>query len=262
MSTQQGRLSSLSLVMPAHNESENLRWLLPRVNEVLPRIAEKFDVVIVDDGSTDGTGDVARSVAKDLGMELKVVRHEQKSGYGAAVGDGLRAADLDYVAFTDADGQLDVADFAKLVPLLKDADMVGGWRMTREDPAFRSVISGVFNQLVLWTLRIDVRDVNCALKVVRTEMLRRFRLEARSALINAELYAKVRAHGGRFAQETAMRYGTMLVGKEGYAAVAVEAALSASPPSTAGRTTRASTRPAGCSGRSSRSTVGRSRGPT
>src|SRR5205814_4344542 len=150
--------------MPAHNESENLRWLLPHVNEVLPKLAERFDVVIVDGVSTDGTGDVARSVAKDLGMELKVVRHEQKSGYGVAVGDGLRAADLDYVAFTDADGQLDVADFAKLVPLLKDADMVAGWRMAREDAAFRSVIGGVFNQVVLWTLPIDVRDDNFALK--------------------------------------------------------------------------------------------------
>src|SRR6202008_1835485 len=112
-------------------ESENLRWLLPRIKEVLPKFVDRFNVIIVDDGSTDGTGDVARSVAKELGIELKVVRHEHMSGYGAAVGDGLRAADLDYAAFTDSDGQLDVADFDKLVPLLQDADMAAGWRMTR-----------------------------------------------------------------------------------------------------------------------------------
>lgn len=186
--------------MPAHNESENLRWLLPHVNEVLPVIAESFDVVIVDDGSTDGTGDVARSVAAGLGMRLKVVRHERMSGYGAAVGDGLRAADLDYVAFTDADGQLEVADLARLVPLLKDADLVGGWRETREDPAFRSVISGVFNRLVLMTLRIDVRDVNCALKIIKKPMLDRMTLHSRSALINAEMYWKTGRNGGRYAQ--------------------------------------------------------------
>ncbi len=172
--------------MPAHNESENLRWLLPHVNEVLPKLADRFDVIIVDDGSTDGTGDAAKSIARDLGMELKVVRHEQKSGYGAAVGDGLRAADLDYVAFTDSDGQLDVADLAKLVPLLKDADMVAGWRMTREDPAFRSVISG--------------GDVNCALKVINGSVLRRMTLHSRSALINAEMYWKVGRLGGRYVQ--------------------------------------------------------------
>ena len=186
--------------MPAHNESENLRWLLPHVNEVLPRIATRFNVIIVDDGSTDGTGTLAKSLARDLGMELKVVRHERMSGYGAAVGDGLRAADLDYAAFTDADGQLEVADLALLVPHLKDADLVGGWRLTREDPAFRSVISGVFNQLVLVTLRIPVKDVNCALKIIRTDTLRRFDLHSRSALINAELYWKVQEHGGRYVQ--------------------------------------------------------------
>ena len=186
--------------MPAHNESENLRWLLPHVNEVLPRLAERFNVVIVDDGSTDGTGALADSLARELGMELRVVRHEHKSGYGAAVGDGLRAADLDFTAFTDADGQLDVADLALLIPYLKDADLVGGWRLTREDPAFRSVISGVFNRLVLITLQIPVKDVNCALKVIRTGMLRRFELHSRSALINAELYWQVQEHGGRYVQ--------------------------------------------------------------
>jgi glycosyltransferase involved in cell wall biosynthesis len=190
----------LSLIMPAHNESENLRWLLPHIDEVLPRMFERFDVIIVDDGSTDGTGDVAKEIAAKLGMDLKVVRHEHKSGYGAAVGDGLRAADMDYAAFTDSDGQLDVADLDKLVPLLDGADMVGGWRTSREDPAFRSVISGVFNRLVLLTLAIDVKDVNCALKIIKTPMLKRMTLHSRSALINAEMYWKTARLGGRYVQ--------------------------------------------------------------
>ncbi len=186
--------------MPAHNESENLRWLLPHVKEVLPRVAAHFNVIIVDDGSTDGTGRIAESLARELGIELRVVRHARKSGYGAAVGDGLRATDLEYSAFTDADGQLDVADFALLVPHLKEADLVGGWRLSREDPAFRSVISGVFNRLVLMTLRLPVKDVNCALKIIRTDMLRSFQLHSKSALINAELYWKVQEHGGNYVQ--------------------------------------------------------------
>src|ERR1700680_599714 len=112
--------------MPAHNESENLHWLLPHVNEVLPKIAKRCDVIIVDDGSTDGTGEVAKSIAGQLGIDLKVVRHEHKSGYGAAVGDGLRAADLDFTAFTDSDGQLDVADLALLGPLVEGDGLGGG----------------------------------------------------------------------------------------------------------------------------------------
>ncbi len=186
--------------MPAHNEIENLRWLLPHVNEVLPRLATRFNVVIVDDGSTDGTGSLAITLARELGMELRVIRHERMSGYGAAVGDGLRSTDLEYTAFTDADGQLDVADLSLLIPHLEDADLVGGWRLSREDPAFRSLISGTFNRLVLLTLNIKVKDVNCALKIMRTDVLRRYRLHSRSALINAELYWKVQEHGGKYVQ--------------------------------------------------------------
>lgn len=194
------RLPGLSLVMPAHNESENLTWLLPHINEVLPCIAERFDVILVDDGSTDGTADVARAAASELALDLKVVSHQVKSGYGRAVGDGLRAADLEYAAFCDADGQLDPADLSLLVPLLSEADLVCGYRVTREDPAFRSVVSGVFNVLVPIAFQLPVRDVNCALKIIRTDTLRRFDLRARSALINAELYFKVRRIGGRFVQ--------------------------------------------------------------
>ena len=90
--------------------------------------------------------------------------------------------------------------YEKLVPLLANADMVGGWRMTREDPAFRSVISGTFNWLVLRTLDIKVKDVNCALKIINTSLLKRMTLHSRSALINAEMYWKTQRLGGRYVQ--------------------------------------------------------------
>ncbi len=112
------RLPELSLVLPAHNEVENIRWLLPHLAATLPALAERYEVVVVDDGSSDGTGETATRLAADLGVDLRVVRHEHKSGYGATVGDGLRATRLAYVAFTDADGQFEVADFALLIPLL------------------------------------------------------------------------------------------------------------------------------------------------
>ena len=194
------RLSSLSLVLPVHNEAENIGWLLPHAADVLPGIANRFDLVIVDDGSTDGSGELARSLAEKLGISLRVLRHEQKSGYGITVGDGLRAARGDFVAFTDADGQFEIADLALLVPLLDHADLAAGWREERRDARAREVVSWVFNTLVAVLYRLPYRDVDCALKLMRREVLDSLTLEARSALINAELYYKARYAGWRIAQ--------------------------------------------------------------
>jgi glycosyltransferase involved in cell wall biosynthesis len=196
------RLPELSLVLPVHNEAENVSWLLPHLATTLPTLAERFEVVIVDDGSTDGSGKLATSLAADLGVDLRIVRHERKSGYGATVGDGLRAARLSYVAFTDADGQFEVADFAILVPLLAGADLVGGWREERQDAAMRSVVSWVFNTLVLLLYRLPYRDIDCAMKVMRREVLDSMELNAHSALINTELYYKARHAGWRIAQHS------------------------------------------------------------
>ena len=194
------RLSSLSLVLPVHNEVENLRWLLPHIAETLPGIAERFEVVIVDDGSSDGSGVEARSLCATLGIALTVLRHPTKSGYGATVGDGLRAATMDFVAFTDADGQFEVADLGLLVPLLDRADLAAGWRAARNDGWPRRVVSGVFNKLILFLYGLPYRDVDCALKLMRREILASFDLEARSALINTELFYKAGRAGWRIAQ--------------------------------------------------------------
>jgi glycosyltransferase involved in cell wall biosynthesis len=194
------RLSGISLVLPCHNEAENLGWLLPHIAEVMPQLAERYEVVVVDDGSTDGSGQVASDVAARLGMSLRVIRHEAKSGYGITVADGLRVAQLEYTAFTDADGQFEVADFALLVPLLDSADLVGGWREERRDAAMRSVVSFVFNTLLRVLYGLRVRDVDCALKIMRTDFLRAIDIESRSALMNAELYIKAQRSGRRIAQ--------------------------------------------------------------
>lgn len=194
------RLEGLSLVLPVHNEAINLPFILERAAETLPRLAREVEVVIVDDGSTDGSGELARGRAVELGLELRLITHRAKSGYGITVGDGLRAARMPWVAFTDADGQFDIGDLVRLAALSDQADLIGGWRIERQDAWMRSVVSGTFNVLLFVLYRLRVRDVDCALKLIRGEFLRSIELENRSALLNAELYLKARLGHWRVAQ--------------------------------------------------------------
>lgn len=199
-------LEGLSLVLPVHNEAVNLPFILQRAAETLPQLASRVELVIVDDGSTDGSGELALARAADLGLDLRVVTHRVKSGYGITVGDGLRAARMPWVAFTDADGQFDIADFARLATVSDRADLIGGWRIERQDAWMRSVVSGTFNLLLLLLYGLRVRDVDCALKLMRGEFLRSIELENRSALLNAELYVKARMGHWRVMQVPVPHY--------------------------------------------------------
>ncbi len=198
---------SVSLVIPAHNEAENIGPLLGRCLGVLPGISRDYDIVLVDDGSTDDTAGVAREAMGSEVNRLSVIKHDRKSGYGVTVADGLRAARGRYLGFMDGDGQFDPADLEKLAARLADADMVTGRRERRADPRYRLLIAGVFNILIRLLYRVRFRDVDCGMKLMRREVLDAAApILARSALLNTELYFKAQRNGFRVAQVSVPHY--------------------------------------------------------
>ncbi|MHB8394472.1 MAG: glycosyltransferase family 2 protein [Candidatus Dormibacteria bacterium] len=196
------RLAGLvSLVIPAHNEEANLPGVISAAREALARVSEGFEIVVVDDGSTDTTVATARVAMGDELSLLRIVTHQNKSGYGVTVADGLRAAQGDWVAFVDGDGQFDPHDLRRLVALAENADMIAGWRLHRADPWHRSVVSHTFNFLVTILYGVHYRDVDCGFKLMRRSVLDAATpLLARSALLNTELYFKCQRSGLRVAQ--------------------------------------------------------------
>lgn len=185
-----------SLVIPVHNESANLPRVIPAARAVLAGVAQSFEIVLVDDGSTDETVKVAREAMGSEVEYLRVVTHRHKSGYGITVADGLRAATGDWVAFMDGDGQFDPHDLRLLVQVTAGVDLVAGWRIRRADPWHRSVVSRTFNVLVRLLYGISYRDVDCGFKLMRRGLLEAASpLRARSALLNTELYFKAQRSG-------------------------------------------------------------------
>ena len=196
------RLQGLvSLVIPVHNEEPNMPQVVGGAVTALEKLTGDFEVVLVDDGSTDGTVAAARRAMGSRVDRLRVVAHERKSGYGVTVADGLRAARGDWVAFMDGDGQFDPADLEKLAARSGAADLVAGWRLHRADPWHRSVVSRTFNVFVRVLYGVRFKDVDCGFKLMRREVLvAAHPILARSALLNTELYFKTQRAGLRITQ--------------------------------------------------------------
>jgi glycosyltransferase involved in cell wall biosynthesis len=197
----------LSLVIPAHNEAPNMTKVIGASITTLDRLAPEWEIVLVDDGSTDDTVALARAAMGAAASRLQVISHREKRGYGITVADGLRAARMGYVAFMDGDGQFDPADLNTLADQMPTADLAAGWRRRRADPRYRLVIAGIFNVLVRTLYAVRVRDIDCGLKLMRREVLEvTAPLLARSALLNTELYFKCQRSGLRVVQVAVHHY--------------------------------------------------------
>jgi glycosyltransferase involved in cell wall biosynthesis len=190
---------SLSLVLPAYNEEANLDAVVRDALTVLPAFADRFEIIVVDDGSRDRTGAVATRLAAD-DRRVRLISHERNRGYGAALTTGFRASSGDFVMFMDADRQFDIRDIRYLVPLAGEYDIVAGFRMERSDPIHRRIFAEAFNVAVRVLFGVHLRDIDCAFKLFRGDLLRSLPLAAPGALINTEIQAKARRHGARLQQ--------------------------------------------------------------
>jgi len=180
----------LSLILPAFNEVESL----PRVIESCTRLSDRLEtgtleVVVVDDGSTDGTGEYLKGAAIEHSW-LRLLTHGTNRGYGAALRSGFLAARGGVVAYTDADNQFDIGEFADHLHLIDKADLVAGFRVYRFDPLPRLVVSWVYNRLVRVLFRVPIRDVDCSFKMMRREKLDRLVLLCDDFFIDTELVAR------------------------------------------------------------------------
>jgi glycosyltransferase involved in cell wall biosynthesis len=192
------RLAHLSYFFPAHNEEANLRGLVHEALETLPAIAESFEIIVVDDGSRDSTGQIADELATTHPDIVRVVHHETNLGYGSALLSGFRAARHEFVAFTDGDRQFRVADLARLTERLAQPDLpdaVVGFRIKRADPLVRTLYARAYRVANLAWFGLRIRDVDCACKLFRREALAGIAVESGGAFFSAELLIKLRAAG-------------------------------------------------------------------
>lgn len=192
------RVAALTYFFPAHNEAGNIEPLVAEALEALPALAETFEIVAVDDGSTDGTAAITDRLAAEHPGLVRAIHHPLNRGYGAALRTGFAAASHSLIAFTDGDRQFRVADLSRLLARSAASDrpdVVVGYRIRRADPTIRLVYARTYRFCLGLFFGLRVRDVDCACKLFRRDALEGIRLESDGAFLSAELLIKVRARG-------------------------------------------------------------------
>jgi glycosyltransferase involved in cell wall biosynthesis len=187
-------LAGLSIVLPCYNEAPNVADAVRAATGAAETHAADFEVIVVDDGSTDGTAQIAARLA-DADRRVRLVVHPSNRGYGGAVRSGLRAARMPWVLLTDADLQFDLRELEAFVPLAGDADLIAGWRIARQDPPYRRLNAAAWNWLMNQRFNVPVRDVDCAFKLVRRDLLEKLPLTSSGAMISTELVVRAVAAG-------------------------------------------------------------------
>jgi len=184
----------LSLILPAYNEEAGIAQAVAEADDSLRALGVSYEIIVVDDGSSDRTSSIVEPMITDR-PRVRLVRHDGNRGYGAALRTGFAAAHGNHIAFTDADGQFDLADLALLLPLLANHAIAVGYRVDRQDSWLRKFYSRGYNLLVQAFLGIPVRDIDCALKVFRRDALEKILPETDGFFVNTEMLTKAQQLG-------------------------------------------------------------------
>jgi len=184
--------------MPAYNEAENIEAMLEDVIQAMNPLADDYEVIVVDDGSGDGTAQVVRSLEQRY-PQVRLVQHQVNQGYGAAVFSGLTSASKELVFFTDSDRQFDLREIEKLLDLIHKADLVVGYRTPRRDPFMRKLNGWGWSALVTLLFGYTARDIDCAFKLMRREVIEQIKdkVASRGATFSAEFLVRAKRAGFR-----------------------------------------------------------------
>ena len=198
-------LSSISFFCPAYFDEENLPDLIPKVFDFLSKITNKFEILIIEDGSPDQTGAVAEELSRRY-PNIRVIHHQRNLGYGVTLSDGFRSARYDYVMYTDGDNQYDVGEFEPYINLLEGVDIISGYATEKAVTPLRKIQSFLYNRLVKFLFFIDLKDINCSMKIYKKKVLDVIEIKSASAFIDTEMLIRAKRKGFTIAQFPVTHY--------------------------------------------------------
>lgn len=200
------KLPNLSIFFPFWNEEENIERVVRKTIPLAQKVAEQWEIVMVDDGSSDKTLEIAQKLAKD-DPRLKVISHQPNRGYGAALKDGFKNSKYDVIVFTDGDGQFDFSQVSKFIEKIDFADIVMGYRQKRQDHPFRRFL---MNLLKIWDFvffGFYYKDIDCGFKMFKKKSVQKIMpFESEGAMITTEILAKAKKKSLKIVQVEVTHY--------------------------------------------------------
>lgn len=196
------KFPSITIAIPAYNEEENIEWIVKDCLKNLPKYFNDFEVLFVDDGSQDKTGEIANGLSKKH-KQIRVI-HQSNGGYSRAMLTGIRGAKKEFVAYIPADGQYTVNDMSKMYPLMESSDLVLGYRGIRKDYNFYRKFLSYGYLVFLWLLfGITVKDLNGP-NIWRTKEVNKLKeiysVKSKGVFLLAEIVARFKKKGLRISE--------------------------------------------------------------
>ena len=183
------------MFFPAYNDGGTIASLVIRAVQVASRLTPDFEVIVVNDGSTDDTAAIVDELTRTY-PQVRAIHHARNRGYGGALRTGFAAATKELIAYTDGDAQYDPSELDVLWNrLTPEADMVNGYKISRSDPWHRIIIGRIYHHTVKLLFRLRVRDVDCDFRLMRREIFDRVKLERDTGVICLEMMRKVQDAG-------------------------------------------------------------------
>ncbi|MDD5173583.1 MAG: glycosyltransferase family 2 protein [Candidatus Omnitrophica bacterium] len=194
------RYPAISFVIPMYNESANIEETVGKVVRLARELADDYEIVLADDASSDGTGDIADRLSRE-DVRIKSVRLENNTKFGGALAAGLKKASKEIIVYTDADLPVKEDDVKKGLALLEKADVVTGYSLVLKDDSLkRIVMSKGYNFLVRILFGFRIKDINSGFKIYRSGVIKDLRLMSKSPFVDVEIFAEARKRGFKIEQ--------------------------------------------------------------